>query len=207
MTQSSGTVLGESLRPAGRDKGAEPRNRPAAFIDRDGVLNEERAFVYRPENFAFIPGSIEALRLLQGAGYRLVIVTNQSGIARGLYTEADFLALTAHMRRSLEADGIHLDAVEHCPHLPDAPLEQYRRACECRKPKPGMLLRAIRTLGIDPQKSFLVGDRLSDVEAGRAAGVGRCFLVRTGYELSPEATAKADGVYGDLLACVRDVLK
>ncbi len=180
---------------------------PAVFIDRDGVLNEERAFVYRPEDFVFIAGAIEALGLLQAAGYRLVVVTNQSGIARGLYTEADYLALTAHMRRRLEAFGIHLDAVEHCPHLPDAPLTRYRLDCDCRKPKPGMLLRAIRALDIAPQKSFLVGDRLSDVEAGRAAGVGRCFLVRTGYELTAEAMERADGVYPDLLASVRDALR
>lgn len=179
----------------------------AVFIDRDGVLNEERAFVCRPEDFVFIPGAIEALRLLQTADYRLVVVTNQSGIARGLYTEADYLALTAHMRASLRAAGIHLDAVEHCPHLPDAPVARYRLDCECRKPKPGMLLRAIRTLDIDPQRSFLVGDRLSDLEAGRAAGVGRCFLVRTGYALPAEAMERADGVYPDLLACVRDALR
>ncbi len=182
-------------------------SRPAAFIDRDGVLNEERAFVYRPEDFVFIPGAIEALRLLQTAGYRLVVVTNQSGIARGLYTEADYLALSAHMRGSLQASGIHLDAIEHCPHLPDAPVPGYRVECDCRKPRPGMLLRAMQTLDIDPQTSFLVGDRLSDVGAGRAAGLARCFLVRTGYALSPEAIGAADAVYGDLLACARDVLK
>ena len=182
-------------------------SQPAVFIDRDGVLNEERAFVYRPQDFVLIPGAIEALRLLQTAGYRLVVVTNQSGIARGLYTEADYLALSAHMRRSLQASGIHLDAIEHCPHLPDAPVSGYRLECDCRKPKPGMLLRAIRSLDIDPQTSFLVGDRLSDVEAGRAAGLARCFLVRTGCELSREAIGTADAVYGDLLACARDALK
>ena len=180
--------------------------RPAAFIDRDGVLNEERAFVHRPEDFKLVPGAIEALRLLQEAGYRLVVVTNQSGIARGLYREADYLALTAHMRSSLEACGVRLDDVEYCPHLPDAPLARYRVDCDCRKPRPGMLLKAIEALDIEPRASFLVGDRLSDVEAGRAAGVGRCFLVRTGYELSEEAMARADGVYADLLACVRAVL-
>lgn len=180
--------------------------RPAAFIDRDGVLNEERSFVHRPEDFKLVPGAIEALRLLQEAGYRLVVVTNQSGIARGLYREADYLALTAHMRSSLEARGVRLDGVEYCPHLPDAPLARYRADCDCRKPRPGMLLKAIEALDIEPRASFLVGDRLSDVEAGRAAGVGRCFLVRTGYELSEEAMARADGVFADLLACVRDVL-
>lgn len=181
-------------------------SRPAAFVDRDGVINEERAFVHRPEDFVFLPGATGALRLLQEAGYRLVVVTNQSGIARGLYTEADYLALTAHMRSDLKASGIHLDAVQYCPHLPDAPVARYRMECECRKPKPGMLLEAIEALDIDPPASLLVGDRLSDVQAARAARVGRCYLVRSGYELPAEAVEQADGVYDDLLACVRDVL-
>ncbi|HEV7137345.1 MAG TPA: D-glycero-beta-D-manno-heptose 1,7-bisphosphate 7-phosphatase [Steroidobacteraceae bacterium] len=181
-------------------------SRKAAFIDRDGVLNEERAFVHRAEDFVLITGALEALRALQAAGYLLVVVTNQSGIARGLYSEADYLALTEHMRERLEAEGISLDAIEYCPHLPDAPVDRYRADCDCRKPKPGMLKRAIEALDIDPRASFLVGDRLSDLEAGRAAGIGRCWLVRTGYPLSEEAVARADAVYDDLLACVRALL-
>ena len=181
-------------------------SRRAAFIDRDGVLNEERAFVHRIEDFVFLPGAIEALRALEHAGYRRVVVTNQSGIARGLYTEADYQRLTDQVRERLRGEGVTLDAIEYCPHLADAPLAQYRRACECRKPAPGMLLKAIRALDLDPAGSFLVGDRLTDVQAGRAAGIGRCFLVRTGYALSGEAIGAADGVYADLLACVRDVL-
>ena len=181
-------------------------SRRAAFIDRDGVLNEERAFVHRIEDFVFLPGAIEALRALERAGYRRVVVTNQSGIARGLYTEADYQRLTDQVCERLRGEGVTLDAIEYCPHLADAPLAQYRRACECRKPAPGMLLKAIRALDLDPAGSFLVGDRLTDVQAGRAAGIGRCFLVRTGYALSGEAVGAADGVYADLLACVRDVL-
>jgi D-glycero-D-manno-heptose 1,7-bisphosphate phosphatase len=181
-------------------------SRKAAFIDRDGVLNEERAFVHRTEDFVFLPGAIEALKLLKGGGYRLVVITNQSGIARGLYSEADYLALTEHMRAQLAAAGVALDAVEYCPHLVDAPVERYRVDCDCRKPKPGMLRRASQALDIDPGASFLVGDRLSDIEAGRAAGVGRCLLVRTGCALPDEAVARADAVYDDLLACARSVV-
>jgi D-glycero-D-manno-heptose 1,7-bisphosphate phosphatase len=181
-------------------------SRMAAFIDRDGVLNEERAFVHRIEDFAFLPGAVAALRLLQLAGYLLVVITNQSGIARGLYSEGDYLALTVHMRERLAAAGVSLAAVEYCPHLPDAPLERYRRECDCRKPKPGMLARARSALDIEPGASFLVGDRLSDIEAGRAAGIGRCFLVRTGYALPDDAGGRADGVYDDLLACARSVV-
>ena len=181
-------------------------SRKAAFIDRDGVLNEERGFVHRIEDFVFVPGAIEALQALQTAGYLLVVITNQSGIARGLYSEDDYLTLTAHMRERLQAAGVRLDAVEYCPHLADAPLERYRLDCDCRKPKPGMLRRAITALDIEPASSFLVGDRLSDVEAGRAAGISRCFLVRTGCPLPDKALARADAVYENLLACVRSVL-
>lgn len=182
-------------------------SRKAAFIDRDGVLNEERAFVHRIEDFVLLPGAAEALRLLREAGYLLVVITNQSGIARGLYPESDYLALTEHMREQLAAAGVTLDAVEYCPHLPDAPVERFRVDCDCRKPKPGMLARAIQALDIEPGASFLVGDRLSDVEAGHAAGVGRCFLVETGYALPEEARRRADGVYTDLLACVRAAMR
>lgn len=181
-------------------------NRRAAFIDRDGVLNEERAFVHRIEDFEFVPGAVEALQALTTAGYALVVVTNQSGIARGLYTEADYQALTAHMRKRLSSAGVRLDDVEYCPHLPDAPVSRYRKDCECRKPRPGMLRHAIATLDIDPEASFLVGDRLSDVEAGRAAGIGCCFLVRTGCALTQDAMAQADGTFRDLLECVKHVL-
>jgi D-glycero-D-manno-heptose 1,7-bisphosphate phosphatase len=181
-------------------------SRRAAFIDRDGVLNEERVFVHRREDFVLLPGAVAALRLLKEAGYLLVVVTNQSGIARGFYSEADYLALTEHMRAELAAEGVGLDGVEHCPHLPDAPVERYRLDCDCRKPKPGMLLRAAQALHIDPGASFLVGDRLSDIEAGQAAGIGRCFLVRTGNPLPEEAVVRADAVYEDLLACARAIV-
>jgi D-glycero-D-manno-heptose 1,7-bisphosphate phosphatase len=181
-------------------------SRRAAFIDRDGVLNEERAFVHRREDFALLPGAVAGLRLLREAGYLLVVITNQSGIARGIYSEGDYLALTEHLRAELAAAGVPLDAVEYCPHLPDAQIERYRLDCDCRKPKPGMLRRAAQALDIDPGASFLVGDRLSDIEAGRAAGIGRCYLVRTGYPLPEEALARADAVYEDLLACARSAV-
>ena len=178
----------------------------AAFIDRDGVLNVEHGFVHRIEEFVLLPGVVSALRALEVAGYRRVVITNQSGIARGLYTEADYQRLTDQYRERLESAGVTLDAIEYCPHLPDAPLAQYRRVCECRKPAPGMLLKAIDALEIDAAGSFLVGDRLTDLQAGRAAGIGHCYLVRTGYALSAEAIDAADGVYADLLSCVTDVL-
>jgi len=116
----------------------------AIFLDRDGVINVDHGYTHRIADFRFIDGSAEALALLQSAGWRLVVVTNQSGIARGLYSSDAYERFTAHLRAQLQASGVHLDAVLHCPHLPDAAVAAYRLACDCRKPAPGMLLRAAR---------------------------------------------------------------
>lgn len=179
----------------------------AAFIDRDGVINEERGFVHRSADFEFIAGSVAALRQLRAAGYLLVVITNQSGIARGLYPESAFHELTAYMRQRLAASGVTLDSVQYCPHLPDAPLAQYRRDCECRKPRPGMLLAASQALDIDTAQSILVGDRIADIEAGRAAGVGRCYLVRSGKPLADGDLIAADGSFADLAHCAAAVVR
>ena len=188
--------------PQGRDPGAAR----AAFVDRDGVIIEDRGYAYRSEDCVLLPGAARALRALQSAGCLLVVVTNQSGIARGLYTEADYQAFTAHLRAVLLAEGVRLDDIRHCPHLPNAPLAAYRQECDCRKPHPGMLLRSISALGIDARASVLIGDRATDVAAGRAAGVGRCLLVRSGLAISVADAALADGVYDNLDACVRALL-
>jgi D-glycero-D-manno-heptose 1,7-bisphosphate phosphatase len=179
----------------------------AAFIDRDGVINEDRAYVHRIQDLEFIPGSIDALRALRTAGFLLVVITNQSGIARGLFSEADYHILDAHMRRCLSDAGVTLDSVQYCPHLPDAEIEQYRRDCECRKPRAGMIRTAATLLDIDLAKSILIGDRRSDIEAGRAAGVGRCFLVRSGQPLLDDDVRAADGLYDDLAQCVALLLR
>lgn len=147
--------------------------RPAAFLDRDGVINIDHGYVYRWEDFAYVPGAVDALRRLQAAGYALVIVTNQSGVARGYYDEAAIKTLHDALREDLAAQGVTLDAIEHCPHLPDAQVARYAVDCDCRKPAPGMILRSARTLGIDLAASLMFGDKPSDVDAGRAAGVGK----------------------------------
>jgi D-glycero-D-manno-heptose 1,7-bisphosphate phosphatase len=178
-----------------------PPGRRAAFVDRDGVLNQDLGYVGRVEDFHWLPGAIDALRRLQDTGRALVVITNQSGIARGYYSEADFEHLSAHMRRELEAHGVRLDAIEHCPHLPDAPVAAYRRDCDCRKPAPGMILRAARRLGIDLGESWLFGDKPGDIAAGRAAGVGRCWLIG-----SDSADPDADGAYASLAQAVDALL-
>jgi len=178
----------------------------AVFLDRDGVITVDSGYTHRIEDFQLVPGSAQGLSLLQHDGWRLVVVTNQSGIARGLYTDDDYQRFTTHMRAQLAAHGVRLDAVLHCPHLPDATVAQYRRRCDCRKPAPGMLLRAAHELSLDLQASVMVGDRLSDVQAGRAAEVGRCLLVRSGQPLRDSDGPMADAVYDDLAACAKAIV-
>jgi len=172
----------------------------AVFLDRDGVITVDRGYTHRVEDFQFIDGSTQALALLQAARWRLVVVTNQSGIARGLFTSDDYERFTAHLRARLQAVGVHLDAVLHCPHLPDAVIARYQQACDCRKPGAGMLLRAARELAIDLPASVMVGDRLTDVQAGRSAAVGRCMLLRSGQPLDAADEHLADAVFDDLAA-------
>jgi D-glycero-D-manno-heptose 1,7-bisphosphate phosphatase len=176
--------------------------RAAAFLDRDGVINADHGYVHRIDRFELLPGVPAALRRLQQAGLLLIVVTNQSGIARGLYSEADYSRVTRHLRDLLAGESVALDAVYHCPHLPDAPVAAYRRECDCRKPHPGMLLRGIAEFGIDPQRSVLVGDKPSDIEAGRAAGVRWCALVSA----DGDAESGADVVAPDLGRCVEALL-
>lgn len=150
--------------------------RPAAFIDRDGVINVEHDYAYKIDDFEWVPGVFDGLRRLQSEGFALIVVTNQAGIAKGYYAESDFDRLTARMLEQLTAEGIQIEKVYHCPHHPRAARADLRRNCACRKPAPGMLLQAASDLGLDLARSVLVGDKSSDVEAGRAAGVARCVL-------------------------------
>ena len=177
-------------------------NRYAAFVDRDGVINLDSGYIGRPSDFVFAPGAKAALARLHAAGYLLVVVTNQSGIARGYYTMADFAAVTAYMCAELAAVGAPVAQVEHCPHLP-ADLQPVSFACACRKPKPGMILSAAEALGIDVSQSILVGDKSDDIAAGRAAGVGRCFLIGADVK---NGEAGADATFSDLAHCVDGLL-
>lgn len=175
----------------------------AAFIDRDGVINEERGYVHRIEDFALLPGAVEGLRTLAAAGYKLVVVTNQAGVARGYYDTATVERLHAHMRAQLQAQDVHIDAVYYCPHHPEGKSTTYAIACGCRKPAPGMLEQAARELGLDLGASVLVGDKVSDVQAGKRAGVALTALVKSGHALEDAARAQADFVAADLLEAAR----
>ena len=134
----------------------------AIFLDRDGTINVDRRYVHRIEDFDFLPGAVEGLRILQDAGYALIVITNQSGIARGYYTEEDFLRLNAYMAETLAKRGVVIADTLYCPHLPDAKIIRYRKDCGCRKPKPGLYYEAAKKWDIDFSQSWAVGDRARD---------------------------------------------
>ena len=150
----------------------------AVFLDRDGVINVDHGYVSTWERFEFLPGVPDALRALQDAGYLLIVVSNQSGIGRGYYCEADVESLNQAVAQHLGSTvGVTLSGFYHCPHHPTEAEGEFRRQCDCRKPAPGMIRQAVRDHGIDLKTSLLVGDKDSDIEAGRAAGVARLFKV------------------------------
>lgn len=145
--------------------------RPAAFLDRDGVINVDHGYVFRPEALAFTPTAIEAIRALNDAGYLVIVVTNQSGVARGLFGADDVERFHSHMQQALARGGARIDAFYFCPFHPDGTVDVFAREHEDRKPSPGMLLRAMRDWRIDPARSFMIGDKASDVEVAERAGI------------------------------------
>jgi D-glycero-D-manno-heptose 1,7-bisphosphate phosphatase len=149
----------------------------AAFLDRDGVINRDVGYIHRREDFLFLPGIFESCAHLQAAQYRLFVVTNQGGIAKGLFTESQMRALHGWMEEQFLQRGIRIEKVYHCPHHPDGIHAELAGPCECRKPKPGMILSAQSEFGVDLRRSVLVGNRESDIEAGIAGGVGTTILV------------------------------
>lgn len=150
---------------------------PALFLDRDGVINVDHHYVSQPDAFVVIPGVFDVLRRAQALGYALIVVTNQSGIARGYFTHDAYRTLERHMRAVFAAEGIVFTGIYHCPHHPDGSVAEYARACDCRKPAPGMILEAAREHDIDVAASIMVGDKDSDIASARAAGVGRVYRV------------------------------
>lgn len=164
------------------------------FLDRDGTLNEEVRYLYRKEDLRFLPGVPEALKQLRDAGYKLVVVTNQAGVARGYYKEADVEALHRYMNRLLSEQGASIDAFFYCPHHPEHGIGAYKKACHCRKPETGLFERAQCLFDVDKAASWMIGDKLIDAEAGRRYGVST-VLVGTGY--GPAEKERADGVPED----------
>lgn len=188
----------------------------AVFLDKDGTLVEDIPYNVDPERISLASGVLEGLQALQAAGYRLVVITNQSGIARGYFPEAALMVVEKRLRDLLDQGGVSLDGFYYCPHLPDGLVPEYAVDCACRKPKPGLLVQAALYQKVDLDSSWLIGDILNDIEAGRRAGV-RTVLIDNGNEtewiLTPErqphfrgatfieatqAILEADGVAGVL---------
>ena len=174
------------------------RMNKAIFLDRDGTLNIDYGYVHEIDNFKFIDGAIDALRELKKMGYMLVLVTNQSGIARSYFSEEQFLQLTEWMDWSLAEQDVDLDGIYYCPHHPEGKGE-YKEDCDCRKPKSGMLLQAIKELKIDPTQSIMVGDKVEDLKAGIGAKVKMNVLVRTGKPVTEEGERVADYVLDSIV--------
>ena len=159
----------------------------AVFFDRDGTLNVDVHYLYRPEDFQWTPEAVEAIEYCHQQGYLVVVITNQSGVARGYYTEAEVQRLHQWMNEELARQGAKpIDAFYYCPHHPQGKVAAYAKECSCRKPQPGMLLQACQEMNIEPVQSYMVGDSPRDVEAGEKAGIKG--VLYTG---------------GSLLACVR----
>ena len=177
----------------------------AVFFDRDGTLNVDVHYLHRPKDFKWIPEAKEAIKYVNDHGYLAILVTNQSGVARGYYPEADIRHVYDWMNEQLSAVGAHLDALYYCPHHPTEGEAPYRQVCDCRKPAPGMLLDAAKELDIDLVNSYMVGDKGADMQAAKAAGVTHKILVRTGKAVTAEAQALADEVQDSLLTFAKSV--
>lgn len=146
----------------------------AVFFDRDGTINVDKHYLYKKEEFEFLSGAVDGMKKLQDMGYLLIIITNQSGIARGYYSEKQYKDLEQWMVKKLEAEGVHISAVYYCPHLPDAPVKEYAVSCKCRKPGIALFAKSIQEQDIDIEKSIVIGDKMRDLEIcknGKTRGV------------------------------------
>lgn len=170
--------------------------RVAAFLDRDGTLNEEVNFVRTPEQLEMLPGAGPSVRALNERGIVVCVISNQSGVGRGYYTEEDLVPIHEKLERELDRSGARIDRIYYCPHHPTAGIPPYNVVCTCRKPAIGMLLQASRDFGLDLSRSFVVGDRIVDVQAARNAGA-TSILVLTGYGPHALEECREQGVVPD----------
>jgi D-glycero-D-manno-heptose 1,7-bisphosphate phosphatase len=183
---------------------------PAVFLDRDGTLIEEVGYLNRLERLRFFPWTVDAVRVLNQAGLAVVVITNQSGVGQGYFDEAFLHRLHGTIDERMREGRARIDGYYYCPHHPQAKLEQYRIACECRKPKPGLIHQAARELGLDVTRSFMVGDRWGDIDLAHAAGA-TSVLVRCGYlheDDQPPATGRgADAAFDNLMEAASWIIR
>lgn len=159
----------------------------AVFLDRDGTINVEKHYLYRIEDFEFLPGAVDGMRLFQKMGYMIVIISNQSGIARGFYTEDDLRMLNEWLTRTLKERGVDISGIYYCPHLPDAAVAEYRCDCSCRKPKTGLFHKAAEELDIDLSRSIVIGDRERDIRLASEIEGCRGYMVNDDFTLADAA--------------------
>lgn len=167
----------------------------AVFLDRDGVINIDHSYVYRVEDFDFMGDIFELCRHFRQLGYKLIIVTNQSGIGRGYYSENDFLKLSDWMKAKFIANQCEIDALYYSPYHPEKAKAPYLKKSECRKPAPGMLLQAIKDFDLEPSNCAMIGDRETDIQAAKAAGIGRSILLDTESKSIAGSNTEADEVW------------
>jgi D-glycero-D-manno-heptose 1,7-bisphosphate phosphatase len=183
--------------------------KPAVFLDRDGTIVEEVGYLHRSEQLAIFPWTVDAIRALNRAGLPVIVVTNQSAIARGILTEPALDEIHRELDRTLAAGGAAVEAYYYCPHHPEGHVGEYAIVCGCRKPAAGMIERAARDLGVDPGRSYVVGDSWVDVGLARAVGA-RAILVRSGHGAEQEASRPphldADAVLDNLAAAASWIL-
>ncbi|MBQ8945541.1 MAG: HAD family hydrolase [Lachnospiraceae bacterium] len=162
----------------------------AVFLDRDGTINKEKNYLFEINAFEYLPGAVEGMKILSENGFQIVIITNQSGIARGYYGEEDYLKLETWLQNDLRNRGINLTGVYYCPHLPDAPIKKYAKRCSCRKPETGLFYQAAEELDIDIDSSYAVGDRLRDCEIARTT---KCKGILIGHTEENDVINEVEG--------------
>lgn len=180
--------------------------RKVIFLDRDGTINVEKSYLHKWEDFEFEKNAIEGLKKLKDLGYEFIVVTNQSGIGRGYYTEEDLVTLNNQMTEKLKEFGIEILECFYCPHHPEKGIGKYKVDCNCRKPNPGMLLEGIKKYDVDVENSFMIGDKKGDLEAGKKAGL-KSILVLTGYGKKIEEEVKGNYLIAKDLLEVVTILK
>ncbi|MCR4755396.1 MAG: HAD family hydrolase [Lachnospiraceae bacterium] len=173
----------------------------AVFLDRDGTINVEKHYLYRQEDFEYIPGVVDALRKLQKLGYILIIISNQSGIARGYYTEDDYARLDEWMKEDLKQKGIDIAASYYCPHHPEAKIAEYRCVCKCRKPGTELFWRAKEEYNIDMDVSFAIGDKLRDLAICKESDVKGILLTEEKVALNDRSITSCPN-WQDVIRCI-----
>lgn len=167
------------------------------FLDRDGTINKEVNYLYKAEDFEFIQNAPDAIKTFHQKGFKVIVITNQAGVAHGFYNEEDVRILHHHIDELLLKEGTYIDAYYFCPHHPNGSVLEYSGSCECRKPNTGMLKKALRDFDIDLERSYIVGDKEIDIETGKNFGLGKCILVRSGHPVD-ESSSLADEIYDSI---------